>query len=102
MSKMYASGDIAWAECDRCGQTYPYTDIEEEWDGLRVCPICFDEKHPQLDPVSPGADAEALKHPNPARTEPQYVYVGERFPMPGELQHIHAAGSVGNASVSIS
>lgn len=35
--------------CDRCGVTRNSTQIMEEWTGLLVCSMCFDNKHPLLD-----------------------------------------------------
>jgi len=70
MMGLFASGKHAQAICDRCGMAYPYLSIKEEWNGSRVCPECFEEKHPQLDPPRVTADAEALRHASPDRTEP--------------------------------
>lgn len=40
--------------CDRCGQRYRLSQLEEEFvlgrpTGIMVCPSCYDESHPQLD-----------------------------------------------------
>lgn len=40
--------------CDRCGQRYRLSQLAEEYvlgrpTGMRVCPSCYDESHPQLD-----------------------------------------------------
>jgi len=61
----YASGKHSIAICDRCGFQYKYTQLREEWNGFRVCPECFEPKHPQLEPVRHLADPEALRHPRP-------------------------------------
>lgn len=61
----YSSGKHALAICDRCGFQYKYTEIKEEWTGVRVCPDCFEPKHPQLEPPKIRADAQALRHPRP-------------------------------------
>ena len=61
----YSSGKNALAICDRCGFSYKYTEIKQEWTGARVCPDCFEPKHPQLEPATPRADAQALRHPRP-------------------------------------
>lgn len=42
----------AWAICDRCGTRARYDRMREEVQdarptGVRVCPWCFDEDHPQ-------------------------------------------------------
>ena len=65
----YASGKHALAVCDRCGFRYKYTEIREEWHGLRVCPECYEPKHPQLEAPRVRADAEALRNPRPDVTE---------------------------------
>ncbi len=36
------------AVCDRCGRTHKARQLQLEWNGLRVCPSCWDPKHPQL------------------------------------------------------
>lgn len=66
----FASGKYALAICDRCGFEYKYVRIREEWNGARVCPECYEIKHPQLEPPHVRPDAEALRHARPARTEP--------------------------------
>lgn len=65
----FASGKHALAICDRCGFRYKYSQIREEWNGSRVCPECFENKHPQLDPPKVRADAEALRNAAPDVTE---------------------------------
>ena len=62
----FASGKYALAICDRCGFQVKYSAMREEWNGSRVCPECFETKHPQLDPPIVRADAEALRD---ARTD---------------------------------
>lgn len=66
----FSSGKNAKAICDRCGFAYPYPKIRAEWNGSRVCPQCWEEKHPQLDPPNVTPDAEALRHARPDRDEP--------------------------------
>ena len=49
----YATGKKAFGFCDRCGFRYPLQDLKTEYanevlTGLRTCPICYDEDHPQL------------------------------------------------------
>lgn len=65
----FASGKYALAICDRCGFRYKYTEIREEWNGSRVCPECFETKHPQLESPKVRADAEALRNARPDVTE---------------------------------
>ena len=47
---VFASGKYALAICDRCGQQYKFLELKKEWNGLEVCPECYEPKHPQLDP----------------------------------------------------
>jgi protein-arginine kinase activator protein McsA len=66
----FAVGKRALAICDRCGFQVKYLALKEEWNGSRVCPECFETKHPQLEPSGKRADAEALRHARPDRDEP--------------------------------
>ena len=68
----FASGKYALAICDRCGFQVKYSAMREEWNGSRVCPECFETKHPQLEPPRVRADAEALRdaRPDVAETAP--------------------------------
>ena len=67
----YASGKYALAVCDRCGQQYKYSQLKEEVEngrrnGLRVCPPCYDEDHPQLRlGKEKVVDPQALRDPRP-------------------------------------
>ncbi len=46
----YAVGKFARALCDRCAFEYKLNELKEEWNGLKVCPSCYEPKHPQLEP----------------------------------------------------
>ena len=59
----FASGTFSRAVCDRCGQEYKYQQLKQEWNGLHVCPECYEPKHPQLDPPYHAPDPEALQDP---------------------------------------
>jgi hypothetical protein len=53
MPNRFASGRIAIAECDRCGQQYQLKKLRTEIIKQRryellVCPECWDPDHPQL------------------------------------------------------
>tara|TARA_R110000751_G_scaffold4750_7_gene23038 strand:+ start:1709 stop:2197 length:489 start_codon:yes stop_codon:yes gene_type:complete len=67
----YALGKKSLAICDRCGFQYKYLQLREEWTGFRVCPECYEPKHPQLEPTPPGQEPQALYHPRIDRTEPR-------------------------------
>jgi hypothetical protein len=45
--------------------------MKTEWDHTKVCPECYEPKHPQLDPVHPPVDAESLWQPRPDVSLPQ-------------------------------
>tara|TARA_R110000824_G_scaffold2970_14_gene13620 strand:- start:3467 stop:3856 length:390 start_codon:yes stop_codon:yes gene_type:complete len=61
---IYATGAKSQAICERCGFRIPYQQLTTEWNGLRVCPECWDPKHPQLTPRTV-ADAQAIYQPRP-------------------------------------
>ena len=67
----YATGKYANAICDRCGWKYPYLAMKTEWDHTRVCPECYEPKHPQLEPIQVPVDAEVLWQPRPDVPLPQ-------------------------------
>ena len=67
----FANGNRSLAICDRCGQQYKYLQLREEWNGLHVCPECFEPKHPQLDPPHHVSDPEGLRQARPEVPLPQ-------------------------------
>ena len=71
----FATGQYALALCDRCGQQYDYIVLRQEWNGLRVCPECFEEKHPQLELRARSADAEGLLNARVDRTENEVIAI---------------------------
>jgi|TARA_R100000030_G_scaffold74376_1_gene57613 NAD-dependent SIR2 family protein deacetylase len=71
----YAVGKFAKALCDRCAFEYKLNELKEEWNGLKVCPSCYEPKHPQLEPLTVKADPEALYKPRPNNDKE----VGEGF-----------------------
>tara|TARA_R100001440_G_scaffold26491_2_gene43340 strand:+ start:21603 stop:22376 length:774 start_codon:yes stop_codon:yes gene_type:complete len=75
----YALGKYSYGICDRCGFRYPYLDLREEWNNLKVCPECYEPKARQLEPTQTGADAEALYKPRPDVSETQDITVS--FPV---------------------
>ena len=72
----FAVGVKSQAICDRCGFQYNYLELRKEWNGLLVCPECYEPKHPQLEPPYSRPDPEALQNPRPDRIEPTIVFVG--------------------------
>tara|TARA_R100001440_G_scaffold24526_1_gene39950 strand:+ start:1940 stop:2395 length:456 start_codon:yes stop_codon:yes gene_type:complete len=61
----YASGIKAYGISDRSGFRYRLSEMLTEWNGAKVGPDEFEEKHPQLEPISPGPDPQALFDPRP-------------------------------------
>jgi hypothetical protein len=79
MGNRYASGKIAIAECDRCGQQYQLKALKTEIIKQRkyqllVCPECWDPDQPQLMlGTFPVDDPQALRNP---RKDTTYVTSG--------------------------
>lgn len=69
MGNRFASGKIAIAMCDRCGQQFKLKQLKTEIIKLKryqvlVCPSCFDPDHPQLQlGMFPVDDPQALRNP---------------------------------------
>ena len=99
----FASGKHALAICDRCGFRCDYLDMLEEWNGLRVCPSCYDPKHPQLESPRVRPDAEALRHARPERSEPVVVYASDIIGVPPfERKALVSVGGVGRVTAVVS
>ena len=79
MGNRFASGKIAIAECDRCGQQYKLKQLKTEIIKQRqyqllVCPECWDPDQPQLMlGTFPVDDPQALRNP---RQDTTYVTSG--------------------------
>jgi hypothetical protein len=79
MGNRFASGRIAIAECDRCGQQYKLKQLKTEIIKQRlyqllVCPECWDPDQPQLMlGTFPVDDPQALRNP---RKDTTYVTSG--------------------------
>ena len=79
MGQRFASGKIAIAECDRCGQQYKLKKlkieiIKQRKYELLVCPECWDPDQPQLMlGTFPVDDPQALRNP---RRDTTYVISG--------------------------
>tara|TARA_R100001594_G_scaffold50458_1_gene83637 strand:+ start:980 stop:1252 length:273 start_codon:yes stop_codon:yes gene_type:complete len=61
----YAAGKHSYGYCDITGVRVPYRKLKTTWDGLRVSPEAYEDKHPQLTPAKNIHDAMALKNPRP-------------------------------------
>lgn len=100
----FAAGKKSFALCDRCGQRFPYQQLKPEVEnrkpnGLRVCPPCFDEDHPQLQLGRVKViDAQALRHPRPDRVEPasNIAAFASRFPHTAGVNDFTIVGSTMN------
>lgn len=93
----FANGVASVALCDRCGLQYPYTTLKKQWNGFKNCVQCWDSKHPQLDPIFPPTEPQALFEPRPSRVEPMDVPVGQNifpFILNTSLQGITSVGTV--------
>lgn len=88
----YASGKRAWGYSDRSGFRYRLADMVTEWNGSKVGPDEYEAKHPQLEPIRPGPDPQALFQPRPdQRTETE----GQRLLLiPNPFQSGAAGSSV--------
>jgi hypothetical protein len=79
MGNRFASGRIAIAECDRCGQQYKLKQLRTEIIKQRkyellVCPECWDPDQPQLMlGTFPVDDPQALRNP---RRDTTYITSG--------------------------
>ena len=79
MGNRFASGKIAIAECDRCGQQYKLKQLKMEIIKQRkyqllVCPECWDPDQPQLMlGTFPVDDPQGLRNP---RKDTTYVTSG--------------------------
>ena len=65
----YSKGSRALMISMRSGAAFPYTEMVQEWTGAWVHNSEFEAKQPQLTPRPVSADAQALQHAYPARTE---------------------------------
>jgi hypothetical protein len=70
----YAVGKHSLAQCDRCGFVYKYLEMKVEWNGLKVCRVCYEPKQPQLRPAYKTTDPEALQQPRPTEPAPTTGY----------------------------
>ena len=96
----FATGQYSKALCDRCGQRYDYNQLRKEWNGLKVCIECYEEKHPQLEPNSPPYEPQALYDPRPDRKEALYILVGHQtFPLINNIS-LQAVSSIGKVQIT--
>ena len=90
----YASGKHAYGISDRSGFRYRLSEMITEWNGLKVGPDEYEPKHPQLEPISPGSDPQALFEPRP---DTSTEVAGQRLLIKNAFQ----SGSSGSAVVTV-
>ena len=90
----YASGKYAYGISDRSGFRYRLADMLTEWNGLKVGPDEYESKHPQLEPISPGADPQALFDPRP---DTSTEVAGQRLLMINPFQ----SGTLGSSVITV-
>ena len=73
----YKQGDWLYV-CQRCGSDTYASRIKQEWNGLRVCPRCYEERHPQ-DFVRGVLDNQSVPFANPPVTA-VFIEVGDVTP----------------------
>lgn len=110
MGAGYASGKFAIALCDQCGQRYKLLTLIKDWKGFKVCPECYEPKHPQLEPKRNITEPQALYQPRPEARMAVTVFVGETsdtsfasigmMPMPPSRQ-LTAAGLLAQVTTLI-
>ena len=97
----FAAGSYAIAICDRCGFQYPYTSLKKQWNGFKNCVECWDEKHPQLDPIFPPTEPQALFEPRPSRPESMDVPVGQVVFPPYQEGSLQSIGCIGIVQITV-
>ena len=68
-----ARGKYSKAISDRSGMEFPYNEMMKEWNGSLVHRTEYEEKHPQLELRTRGADAEGLLNARVDRTENKVI-----------------------------
>ena len=70
-----ARGKYSKAISDRSGMEFPYTEMMKEWNGSFVHRTEYEEKHPQLELRTRGADAEGLLDARVDRIENEVIAI---------------------------
>jgi hypothetical protein len=106
----YASGKFSLAICDQCSFQYPLNILKKEWTGFKVCPECYEPKHPQLEPKRSINEPIAVYEPRPQGRLAVTIYIGMTGdvpfasigmqPMP-PAKLLTAGGMLGTFTVSI-
>ncbi len=77
----YADGQYNFI-CDQCGKKRKSKDMRKQWDGLQVCPTCFDPRNPQ-DFVRGVQDNQSVPISRPD-VSPTFVEGAQNLPLPDE------------------
>ena len=86
----FATGYKSQAICERCGFKVSYLALKTEWNGLRVCKVCFEVKHPQLTPRS-AFDAQGIYQPRPGTNSREDVRILMRHGVTGTFNFLGGA-----------
>ena len=89
-----ARGKYSKAISDRSGMEFPYNEMMKEWNGSFVHKSEYEEKHPQLELRTRGADAEGLLNARVDRTENEIIAILG----PNPFQTIAASSGIINVS----
>jgi len=95
----FASGKNAYGISDRSGVRYKLSRMRKEWTGALVGYDEWEPKQPQLYPLPPISDPQALKDPRPDRVEPLVIYVGVPI-LADPFTPIMGVGNVGSVTVT--
>ena len=115
MSRKYASGKYALAECDRCGFVKKLKELKEIFirttnTNIKVCKECYEPDHPQnMQGMYPVDDPQAIEDPRPARDleeQRNYQYgfdpVGLNNPLnlEGLVDNLESNGQIGSVTIT--
>ena len=79
----YALGKYSYGVCDRCGFRVRYLQMRMEWTGFKVCPECYEPKHPQLEPLPIIQDPQSLENARPQIAVSRVFVGGSNGPISG-------------------
>lgn len=76
--------------CDRCGFKYKASETRKEWNGLIVCPKCYEPRQPQ-DFVRGRRDRQSVPDPRP---DPDPVFRPTAYVDEGAGMYVDGLGNV--------
>ena len=92
-----ARGKYSQAISDRSGVAFPYKQMVKEWNGSFVHRSEYEGKHPQLEPGSITADAQALENARPQEQHVVTVSIGRGA---DSVFNVAASGSMQPATLA--